>query len=161
MPLKMDLVPVPPRSSLHSQLVRHDGAHLQSQYLREEAREWGIQGHPCQHSKFKISLDYMRSSLKQLKTKGWGDGLVVKSFWCSYRGPKFGFQHACAKAHNHLELQLQGNLISSCSFSGHCTHTGTYIKLKMRVRLSLLPHLPWSPHLLSFALLQETYRSLA
>lgn len=62
---------------------------------------------------------------------GWGDGLVVKRIRCSYRGPEFGFQHACGMAHSHLGLQLQV-LVLSPPLS--LTHTNHIIKNKTNLQ---------------------------
>ena len=47
-------------------------------------------------------------------------GSVIKSNYCSCRGPKFASQHPHGVSHNHQELGLQGSRCPLAS-TGNCT----------------------------------------
>lgn len=68
--------------------------------------------------------------VRRIKTLGWGDGSVVESTCCSFRGPEFSFL-APTSGSFQLPVIIPGDPTPSSSLSGHthmCRYRHTYTK---------------------------------
>lgn len=78
--------------------------------------------------RFYCEIPYTSGSLLSMVHGSWRDSSVVKSTFCSHRGPGFGSQFLYQATHNHLRVQeICCSLLTTTCTKQHVVHVYTYI----------------------------------